>query len=298
MSPALHPSRRKSSAFTLVELMVVVSVIAVLIAILLPGLTAARERANRVKCASNLRQIGLAMKMYADDHRGAYPRGKADPRLTTLTAFRDHKAPDPFSSQATAVNDVTMPMFLLVRRMKVGTGVFICPSTPHVPLAEAGGAVMPPSNFSGWKHLSYSVANLYPSFQTVQTTRYRLTARTVGNFVLAADRNTTDARASGFPKKITPRFPASDQRKLNSTNHNRVGQNVLYNDGRVVWATHTWVGVQEDCIYAPALTRPLPGSAPVASVPPRIERTMAEPRLPLDTVLVPYPNMPGVVQFE
>ena len=82
MSTPPRPPHRRAPAFTLVELMVVMSVIAALIAILLPGLAAARERANRIKCASNLRQIGLAMKMYADEKRGTYPRGLANPRPT------------------------------------------------------------------------------------------------------------------------------------------------------------------------------------------------------------------------
>ncbi len=63
----------RQRAFTLVELLVVIGIIALLISILLPTLGKAREAANRAVCASNLRQIGTAMVMYSHDHKDWLP---------------------------------------------------------------------------------------------------------------------------------------------------------------------------------------------------------------------------------
>ncbi|MCF7958806.1 MAG: DUF1559 domain-containing protein [Phycisphaerae bacterium] len=65
---------KKQNGFTLIELLVVISVIALLVAILMPALNKARAQAKGVVCLSNLRQVGLAIKMYADDNDDYVPR--------------------------------------------------------------------------------------------------------------------------------------------------------------------------------------------------------------------------------
>jgi prepilin-type processing-associated H-X9-DG protein/prepilin-type N-terminal cleavage/methylation domain-containing protein len=73
------------TAFTLVELLVVIGIIAVLVSILLPALARARESAKAVVCASNLKQLGMALAMYVNDNNDYTPRFMYDPNTAAAT---------------------------------------------------------------------------------------------------------------------------------------------------------------------------------------------------------------------
>lgn len=71
-----HREVKKSTGFSLIELLVVIGIIALLISLLMPSLSKARAQANRVACQSNLRQVGQALLIYANNWKGwMYPPG-------------------------------------------------------------------------------------------------------------------------------------------------------------------------------------------------------------------------------
>ncbi len=74
-------SRTPRAAFTLIELLVVIAIIAILASLLLPALASSKEKAKGITCINNLRQLGIAVRMWADENDGKLPLAETLPTM-------------------------------------------------------------------------------------------------------------------------------------------------------------------------------------------------------------------------
>lgn len=151
---------RRSSAFTLVELLVVIAIIGILIALLLPAVQAAREAARRMQCCNNLKQVGLAMHNYENQHK-ALPMGLVtDPAISGWPGHTTQALMLPFLEQSALYGqyDFTKRALLAPNRTVITQVIatFNCPSDPNTgqPSVNSAGAS---SSVNGYARSNFAV---------------------------------------------------------------------------------------------------------------------------------------------
>lgn len=120
-------------AFTLIELLVVIAIIAILAAILFPVFAQARESARAISCLSNMRQLGLALKMYAQDYDEIF--------CNIYEGWGLESIGEPASQEGWLWKNAIAPY-------TKNKGLFVCPSNPVAP--SDGPGTLPPSDSNNW----------------------------------------------------------------------------------------------------------------------------------------------------
>jgi prepilin-type processing-associated H-X9-DG protein/prepilin-type N-terminal cleavage/methylation domain-containing protein len=176
--------RARAKAFTLVELLVVIGIIALLVAMLLPALNRARQAAALVQCQSNMKQLAQGVIMYSTENAGFYPTNDAMlPNPNSPAAFLNFNWWTPPLIGQYVNNRATVPYY-------VSTRVFFCPMVPETASSAPKGQWG--SDFGIGYNVSSSIRNnqLYLRFPSVGRTNagYDAAAAALVNYNLTVAR--------------------------------------------------------------------------------------------------------------
>jgi prepilin-type N-terminal cleavage/methylation domain-containing protein/prepilin-type processing-associated H-X9-DG protein len=266
----------KRKGFTLIELLVVVAIIALLISILLPSVSRARELAKRAVCSANLRGIGQAQHIYANDNQewfpmeyhsqnyGAQPEDHAVDYIERIGL--SYTLPSTTGSPISASQNPSRSMFMMITGSQSTPKQFICPSAGDTEdnLRNQTQAAQPGINRFDFKAYTSTSYGYQMPFGRKAKPRENLDSRMPinadkGPYFQAGTQRADETIGDVLVTTVgLPNFGTADQilradndrwRPYNSRNHNGEGQNILYTDGHVEFTKKPISGVNNDNVY-------------------------------------------------
>ena len=196
--------------FTLIELLVVIAIIAILAAILFPVFARAREKARQASCQSNLKQIGLAFAMYAQDYDERMPRGSGYVAPTTIQATYGE-------------------WYITLEPYIKNTQIYNCPSAPYTDINSGGVNSGPTWPGYGVGYTRNLWSSMLPLAQIVEPANCILLVEGRNNYA----RWQCPAHLAGTSPDPSGSSPATNYGW--SYNRHNDGSNYLFFDGHVKW---------------------------------------------------------------
>ncbi len=236
----------KKKGFTLIELLVVIAIIAILAAMLLPALSKAREKARQAVCMSNLKQIGLAFMMYAQDYDGYFP----PLRYKKSDGVHSYSYPQILSDG----NYLKYPNTYFSSDGITAKGVWRCPSAKHVgePGGNGGGYGVCIDTWGNHKGPRFPLPNEYPSIPFI---KYSKVNRPSKIFLIGDAEVVPSAKYAGHPYNYIdcPKLYAWKTETSNwvaqlSPRHSG-GGNVCFFDGHVEWVKYEDAYTNKDDMF-------------------------------------------------
>jgi prepilin-type N-terminal cleavage/methylation domain-containing protein len=232
----MKKSRQTMTGFTLVELLAVIAIIAILAALLIPALQYAKLAAERSTCANNLKQIGTAIKLYADEHTETFPAALNPPanywKTNGIVLEHVYKS---LVKNYVGLNGTSSP----------NDWVFACPvdkftiagfpPTPYAPLHE--------QEWSDYSSYSYNTFNLRADYQETNKNYPGIAGLKEGAIVEPSKTILVGESSAWFP------FSWHKPQRRNQFNNAR--NQLYFVDGHVNYIQIYWDGKRDSLVYDP-----------------------------------------------